>query len=87
MDRFSQKYPVEYNDPIVTHDSHDDYESTAVIGHAIMSGEVVVEIDLTEVLRVMGPKAMRSKGGRCRDGCVLVKRASGPTEISRKMRK
>lgn len=57
-----------------------------VIGKKRMRCKVVITLDLVEVAKQMGPRAARSKGGKCQDGLLVVKRSGEPVELSREMK-
>lgn len=88
MSKVKQVFPVEYTDGVTeerkgTFESGGTYRTTIIVERLHMKGEVVIEIDLAAIARSMGPRACKSKGGRCVDGHVVVKRVGSPKIVSR----
>lgn len=51
----------------------DDALGVKSVPNGQLVGDLVVEIDWEAILRVMGSKALKSSGRKCRDGFVVVK--------------
>lgn len=84
---------ITYSDPVRVPRTNDMGHGmrTEEIGMATMQGEVEVTVDLVALRKLvdehLGPKALRSKGGKCKvvGDFVTVKRVTKPKEISREL--
>jgi hypothetical protein len=82
---YRRRAVVDYEEPIHQELPSGQGRGYTCIGKRRMRCEVELDLDVSEVLRVMGAKACRSKGGRCVDGHLTVKRAGTPVELSREV--